>query len=133
MLSGGELAGLIVAVGWVVLVVFLAYVLVKLARLLTETTKLVADIGKHSGPLLDDVTETVAQANEQLGRLDTITKHLATITENAAALTSTVSTIVGGPLVKVAAFTYGVRKAISERRDAEILKAERRRRRGRRR
>jgi uncharacterized protein YoxC len=129
MLSGGELAGLIVAVGWVVLVVFLAYVLVKLARLLTETTKMVADIGEHTGPLLDDVTQTVAQANEQLGRLDTITKHLATVTENVAGLTSTVSAVVGGPLVKLAAFSYGVRKAVGERREAEVLRAERRKRR----
>lgn len=132
MLTGGELAGLIVAVGWVVLVIFLAYVLVKLARLLTETTKMVADIGEHTGPLLDDVTETVAQANEQLGRLDTITKQVAVVTENVAALTATVSAVVGGPLVKVAAFSYGVRRAISQRRDADAVKTERRKRKGRR-
>ncbi len=129
MLTGGELAGLIVAVGWVVLVIFLAYVLVKLARLLTETTKMVADIGEHTGPLLDDVTETVAQANEQLGRLDVITRQVATVTENVATLTSAVSAVVGGPLVKAAAFSYGLRRAISQRRDAEALKAERRKRR----
>jgi len=115
MLSGGQVAGLIVAVFWAILVSFLAYVLVKLARLLTETTKMVADLGDQAGPLLEDVAATVAQANEQLGRVDLITRHVGSVTQNAAAVTGTVTSVVGGPLVKAAAFTYGVRKVIGTR------------------
>jgi archaellum component FlaG (FlaF/FlaG flagellin family) len=115
MLTGGQLAGLIVAVFWAILVSFLAYVLVKLARVLTEAADLVADMGKQAGPLLDDMADTVAQAGEQLGRVDLITRNVGSVTQNAAAVTTTVTSIVGGPLVKAAAFSYGVRKAMGGR------------------
>jgi hypothetical protein len=115
MLTGEQVAGLIVAVFWAILVSFLAYVLVKLARLLTEATKMVADLGEQAGPLLDDMTSTVAQAGEQLDRVDLITKSVGSVTQNAAAVTTTVTSMVGGPLVKAAAFSYGVRKVIGAR------------------
>jgi uncharacterized protein YoxC len=110
-MTGGQVAGLIVAVFWAVLVCFLAFVLVRLARLLSEATRMVAEVGERAAPLLEDMADTVAQANEQLDRVDLITKSVGGVTQNAAA----VSSIVGGPLVKVAAFSYGVRKAIGGR------------------
>jgi hypothetical protein len=115
MLSGGQVAGLIVAVFWAILVSFLAFVLLRLARLLREATKMVADIGEQAGPLLDDMTDTVTRASEQLDRVDLITKSVGSVTQNAAAVTTTVTSVVGGPLVKAAAFSYGVRKAIGDR------------------
>lgn len=115
MLTGGQLAGLIVAVFWAILVCFLAVVLVKLARLLGETTKIVQDLGEHTGPLLDDMTATVAQANRQLVRVDAITADIQTTTHNVSVLTTVVRSAVGGPLVKVAAFSYGVRRALRAR------------------
>ena len=47
------------------------------------------------------------------------------MTTNAAALTSIVSSTLGSPLIKVAAFSYGVRKTVQDRRDAEILRERR--------
>ena len=41
----------------------------------------------------------------------------------ASALTSIVSSTVGSPLIKVAAFSYGVRKSVGKRRDAELVRA----------
>jgi uncharacterized protein YoxC len=113
MLSGGELAGLIVAMFWAILVCFLGLVLLKLARLLKETTKLVADIGDQAGPLLDDMARAVEQAGEQLGRTDVITKQMAGVSQNVSAVTTVMTSVVGGPLVKAAAFSYGVRRALS--------------------
>ncbi|WP_018657995.1 DUF948 domain-containing protein [Actinomadura flavalba] len=112
MLTGGQLAGLIVAVFWAVLVSFLAYTLLKLARLLREAGEVVAEIGEQAGPLLDDMNRTVRRANEQLGRTDVITKQAASVTQNVSAVTTVMTSVVGGPLVKAAAFSYGVRKAI---------------------
>ena len=48
------------------------------------------------------------------------------MTTNVAALTSVVSSTVGSPMIKAAAFTYGVRKTVSDRRDAEAVRAARR-------
>jgi hypothetical protein len=113
MLTGGQLAGLIVAVFWAILVSFLGLALLKLARLLQETTKLIADIGDQAGPLLDDMARAVEQAGEQLGRTDVITKQMAGVSQNVSAVTTVMTSVVGGPLVKAAAFSYGVRRALS--------------------
>lgn len=107
------------AVFWAVLVSFLAYTLLKLARLLREATKMVADIGEQAGPLMDDMARTVRRANEQLGRTDVITKQVGTVTQNVSAVTTVMSSVVGGPLVKAAAFSYGVRKALGNRSGEE--------------
>lgn len=112
MLTGGQLAGLIVAVFWAVLVAFIALTLLKLSRLLGEAGKVVREIGDQAAPLLDDMTRTVQRANEQLGRTDVITKQVAGVTQNVSAVTTVMTSVVGGPLVKAAAFSYGVRKAL---------------------
>ncbi|MFI6520783.1 DUF948 domain-containing protein [Spirillospora sp. NPDC050679] len=117
MLTGGQLAGLIVAVFWAVLVSFLAHALLKLARLLGEASAMVRDIGEQAGPLLEDMTRTVRRADEQLGRTDVITKQVGTVTQNVSAVTTVMTSVVGGPLVKAAAFSYGVRKALGNRDD----------------
>jgi hypothetical protein len=118
MLTGEQLAGLLVAVFWAILVCFLAYALLKLARLITEATKLVADLGEQAGPLLDDMTRTIEQASEQLGRTDVITKQMAGVSQNVSAVTTVMSSVVGGPLVRAAAFSYGVRRALNPNRPA---------------
>lgn len=115
MLSGGQVAGLIVAMFWAILVCFLAVVLLRLARLLGETTKMIAHIGDHAAPLLDDMTKTVEQAGEQLDRVDTITRNMAGVTQNVSAMSTVVTSVVGNPLIKAAAFSYGVRRALGTR------------------
>lgn len=61
------------------------------------------------------MTRTVQRANEQLGRTDVITKQVAGVTQNVSAVTTVMTSVVGGPLVKAAAFSYGVRKALGSR------------------
>jgi uncharacterized protein YoxC len=119
MLTGEQLAGLIVAVFWAILVSFLAYALLKLARLLNETTKLMADLGDQAGPLLDDLTNAVGKASEQLGRTEIITRQMAGVSQNVSAVSTVMSSVVGGPLVKAAAFSYGVRRALSQNRPSQ--------------
>lgn len=107
------------AVFWAILVAFLALTLLKLAKLLGEASKVVSDFGKQAGPLMDDMTRTVQRANEQLGRTDVITKQVAGVTQNVSAVTTVMTSVVGGPLVKAAAFSYGVRKALGNSRPEE--------------
>ncbi|WP_405494934.1 DUF948 domain-containing protein [Streptomyces sp. NBC_00096] len=113
-MSGGEVAGILVAVFWAILVSFLAVVLVRLAQVLKATTKLVADVTDQAVPLLADASTTVRSARTQLDRVDAITSDVQEVTSNASALSSTVASTFGGPLVKVAAFGYGVRKALGK-------------------
>ncbi|MFE2285777.1 DUF948 domain-containing protein [Streptomyces sp. NPDC059443] len=113
-MSGGEVAGILVAVFWAILVSFLAVVLARLAQVLKATTKLVADVTDQAVPLLADASTTVRSARTQLDRVDAIASDVQEVTSNASALSSTVASTFGGPLVKVAAFGYGVRKALGK-------------------
>ena len=122
MLSGGEVAGLIVAVFWAILVCFLAYVLVKVGQVLQETAKLVSGVTDQTVPLLGEVTTTVTTTNTQLVRVDAITSNVQSITTNASGLAAVFAATLGGPAVKTAAFTYGVRRALNERRRGQVAK-----------
>jgi hypothetical protein len=119
-LSAGEIAGLIAAVAFVLLVGFIAIPLVKLGRTLDETSRLVRGVADGTVPLLGEVTTTVTSANAQLARVDAITSNAQQVTTNVAALSGVFAATLGGPLVRVAAFSYGVRKALSTRRRGEV-------------
>lgn len=112
------MAGLLVAVFWAILVSFLAVVLVRLAQTLKAATKLVTGVTEQAVPLLGEASATVRSAQTQLDRVDAIATDVQEVTSNASALSSTVSTTFGGPLVKVAAFGYGVRRALGRKRHA---------------
>jgi uncharacterized protein YoxC len=121
-LSGGDVAGLIVAVFWGVLVCFLAYVLIKLGKVIGETAKLVSGVADQTVPLLGEVTTSVVQVNAELTRVDTIAANVEDISSNAKALTALFSATVGSPVIKVAAFSYGVRRAMGQKREDEVRK-----------
>ncbi|MEV7215892.1 DUF948 domain-containing protein [Kitasatospora cineracea] len=112
-MSVGELAGLLVAVFWAVLVTLLAVVLVRLSKVLREATALVSAVTEQAVPLLQDANSAVRSAHEQLERVDEITANVQDAAADAKALSSTVAATLGGPLVKLAAFSYGVRKAVA--------------------
>ncbi|MBS2963719.1 DUF948 domain-containing protein [Actinocrinis puniceicyclus] len=121
-MSAGAVVGLVFAIFFAVAVVFLCFVLLRLAGVLKETQKLVAGIADQTVPLLGEVTTTVVSANQQLVRVDTITENVANLSGNASALASTFSATVGGPMIKAAAFSYGVRSALASRRKAQVEK-----------
>ncbi len=122
-MSVGEVAGLIAAVAAVALVVFCAVPLLKLGRVLEELRLAVRDLGHNSVPILQELKGTVAATNEELSKLSLVTEdvarvsaHATVVTENAAQLTTLFTATLGGPLIKTAAFTYGVRQAITGKR-----------------
>ncbi|MGW0810114.1 DUF948 domain-containing protein [Nonomuraea sp. NPDC002799] len=116
MLTAGEVAGLIAATGWVVLVCVLSMVLVKLARLLTETSKAVSELNDRLTPLLDDMSVTVNETNRQLIAVEAIAKDVKQVSGHAAKLSAVTQTMFTGPLIKVSSLGYGVRRAIEARR-----------------
>ncbi len=108
----GDIAGLIAAGVFAVLVGLLAIPLVKLGGLFDEARAAIRDLSDGVAPLLEETTQTVAESNKQLARLDTITTDIAEVTGNVNALVTLVAATVGGPLIKLAGFTAGVRAAI---------------------
>lgn len=127
MLTGGELAALIAAVVWTVLVAFLCVTLVKLTRLLSETSKVVSEFGERARPLLDDVASTVERTGNSLDRVEEITANVATSTEDISTMTTLTRSVVTGPLVKLASFSYGVSRVLGQRRALALVRSRRRR------
>jgi uncharacterized protein YoxC len=114
-MSIGELAGLIAALAFVLLVGFLGYPLYKLGKVFDEARVSVHDLTGGTLPLLEEVTTTVTTANGQLVRVDGITRNAQEVSENVSALTRLFAATLGSPVVKVAAFSYGVRQVLSGR------------------
>lgn len=114
-MSVGDVAGLIAAIVFALLVGLLAYPIVKVGRLLEDLRHGVQGVSEQTVPLLSEITTTVSTTNAQLVRVDAITTNVQQITTNASALTSLFAATLGSPLVKVAAFSYGVRQAMSGR------------------
>ncbi|MBE7187516.1 DUF948 domain-containing protein [Jatrophihabitans endophyticus] len=128
-MSGAAIAALIAAIAFVLLVLLLAFPLLKLGRTLDEATLAVRKTHEGAAPILAEAQDTVTQLNAQLGQLEGIAKNVNSMTTNVAAMTAVVSSTLGSPMIKAAAFTYGVRKTVSDRRDADAVRAARRKRR----
>jgi len=132
-MSGGAVAALIAAGAFVLLVLLLAVPLLKLGRTLDEATIAVRKTHDGVGPLLVEAQQTMQSVNQQLVQLEGIAANVNSMTTNVAAMTNVVSSTLGSPMIKAAAFTYGVRKTVSDRRDADAVKTARRKRRSTRR
>ena len=132
-MDAGEIAGLIAAGAFLMLVLVLAVPILKLGRTVDAATRAINELNDRTGPLLGNVNETVANVNTALGqvqvsldgvnvqlaKVDTMTSHAQNVTASVANLATVVSAAAANPLVKVASFGYGLRKAASARRAAE--------------
>lgn len=129
-----EIAALIAAGAFVLLVVLLAIPLVKLGRTLDEATNAIRKAHENSDPLFNGANTTIDHVNTQLDRVDGITANAQSVSSNVSALSSLFTATLGSPLVKVAAFTYGVSKALrarSKRKEEPAGRHSRRRKGGR--
>ena len=111
--SVGDIAGVIAALAFAWLVIRLGSLIGKAGKILDEIRIGVRGVSEQTVPLLSQVTDTVTLTNEQIVRLDTITANVASMSTNVNALTSLFAATLGSPVVKLAAFTYGVRSAMN--------------------
>ena len=119
-MSVGEIAGLIAAIAFVLLVGAVAVPLLKLGKLIGS---LEAEVVRGKVvPMLGETQVTIAHVNTNLANAEALTDNAKDISQNARALTTAFSATLGGPLVKVAAFSYGVRRAASRRDKAAFEK-----------
>jgi uncharacterized protein YoxC len=120
-MSVGEIAGLIAAVAFVALVAILALPIIILGKTVDGLTSTVRDLRQEhvakTAVTVDETNALLASTNTQLQRVDAITANAQTVTTNAAAMSSLFAATLGGPMVRVAAFTYGVRRAMAGRRE----------------
>jgi uncharacterized protein YoxC len=132
-MDAGEIAGLIAAGAFLMLVVVLAFPILKLRKTVDAATRAINDLNERTGPLLGNVNHTIEGVNTalsqvqisldgvnvQLAKVDTMTSHAQNVTASVANLATVVSAAAANPLIKVASFGYGLRKAANARRHAE--------------
>lgn len=128
-----EVAALIAAIAFAMLVLILTLPILRLRHTVDAATRMINELNDRTAPLLGDVNTTVKNVNTtleqvqtsldgvnlQLAKVDTMTTHAQNVTANVANLAAVVSAAAANPLVKVAAFGYGVRRAAAARRHAE--------------
>ncbi|MGO9082393.1 MAG: DUF948 domain-containing protein [Streptosporangiaceae bacterium] len=125
-MNAGQLAAMIAAVSFAVLVCAAVFVLLRLSRLISAGTRFVAGYCDRSGELLDRAQAAIDRSSEQLARTDSITASMDEVTANMAELSEHVSAMAGlargisagfgTPLMRCAAAVYGVRRAVARRR-----------------
>ena len=118
-MTGGDIAGLIAAGVFAVLVGLLAVPLLKLGRVFDEASSAIKDASSDLRPLMEEATMTLSETNKQLARVDSITTNVDEATSNVSSLVSLFAATVGGPLIKIAGFSAGVRAAILSLRRAK--------------
>lgn len=132
-MDAGQIAALVAAGAFLMLVLVLAVPILRLRHTVDAATRAINDVNDRTAPLLGNVNTTVENVNTmltqvhtsldgvniQLAKVDTITGHVQNVSANVANLATVVSAAAANPLVKVAAFGYGVRKAAAARRHAE--------------
>ncbi len=121
-MTPGGIAGLIAALAFVLLVGFLAVPLWKLGKVLDQTRDTIKGLSDETMPLIGEATTTISHTNHQLEKVDTLTTKAGVIADNGvqvatniSALTTLFAATLGSPVIRVAAFTYGVRNAMTGR------------------
>ena len=122
MLNAVWVAVIVAAAFFVVGVCAAVYVMVKAARLMSQTTGAVASLRERQEALIERASATIDRASEQLVRTDAITASMDEVTANMAELTGRMTALAplarviaasaGSPAAKVAALAYGVNRAL---------------------
>jgi uncharacterized protein YoxC len=129
-LNGAEIAALIAAVFWALLVCVGVFVLARLGRLLSESSRLVVALRERGDVLLqraqaavDGAQAAVDRANQQLDRTESVTASMNELEAGMTELAGQVTALAGlgraigdGPVGRVGALAYGVRHAVNLRR-----------------
>lgn len=127
--SGWQIGWIIVASGITVALLTLSfYVLARLGRILDRASDVVvqarASLQRATDeallPIAGETVTTIGHVNSQLERVDAITEKIGEATGNVSALTAVFAATLGGPAVRVAAFSYGVRRAVAGRRHRDL-------------
>jgi hypothetical protein len=128
MLTAVWVAVIIAAAFWVIGVCAAVYLLIKLAQLVSQTSRAVDGLKARGDLAIDRANATIDRAGEQIARTDAITASMDEVTANMAELTGRVTALAplarviasgaGTPLARVSALVYGVHRATRLRRGA---------------
>ncbi|MDD6373299.1 MAG: DUF948 domain-containing protein [Bifidobacteriaceae bacterium] len=113
-MSLGDVAGLIAAIAFVILVGFLAYPLIRMGKMFDQIAQTVKETGDHAVPAIDEGVTTVQRVNKSLEDVNDVSDALSTTASNVSALTDLYGSVLGKPMVKVASTVWAVRQTVGD-------------------
>jgi uncharacterized protein YoxC len=111
--SAGDVALIVLAAFWALLVLGLCLVLVNTFNVLTSTKMLIDGIREETVPLLSEVRNSVAKTNRELDRVDGMLESAGSIVARVEKISRLVEQAASGPLVRIIALGAGLSKAAS--------------------
>ena len=112
-LGAGDIALIVLAAFWGLLVLFLCIVLLNTFRVLESTKMLIDGVREQTVPLLAEVKGSVERTNRELDRVDGMLVSAGEIVKRAEKLTGLMEEAASSPLIKIISFGAGLRKAAS--------------------
>ncbi len=111
--DGGDVALILLAAFWGLLVLFLCVVLLNTFRVLESTKLLIDGIREETVPLLTEVKGSVERTNRELDRVDGMLVSAGEIVQRVSRISALVEQAASGPIVKLISVGAGLRKAAS--------------------
>ena len=111
--TGGDVALIILASAWAVLVAGLIYVLMSTHAVLQSTKILIDTMREETVPLLREVKGSVERANRELDRVDGMLESASAVVGRVEKLSGLVEQAAASPLVKLIGLGAGIRQAAS--------------------
>ncbi len=111
--TGGDVALIILASAWAVLVAGLIYVLMGTQAVLQSTKVLIDTMREETVPLLREVKGSIERTNRELDRVDGMLESAGAVMGRVEKLSGLVEQAAASPLVKVISLGAGIRKAAS--------------------
>jgi uncharacterized protein YoxC len=112
-LGGGDIALIILAAFWGLLVLFLCIVLLNTFRVLESTKMLIDATREETVPLLREVRSSVEKTNREIDRVDEMLVKANSIVGRIERISGLVGEAVSSPLVKIIGLGAGLRKGAS--------------------
>jgi uncharacterized protein YoxC len=129
MVTAVQVAAVAAAAAWVIGVGVAVYVMLKAARLMSETSTTVAGLRKRGDLLIERANAAIDRAGEQIAKTEAVTASIEGVTATMSELDGHLTALAppaadrasatGGPLTWAAALAYGIRWALGTRRAAQ--------------
>ena len=112
-----NIASIIAAIAFAVLVLFLALPLWKLGKLFDQIRVSVREIASSTDLTVNELNATVKDAHAQLEHIDTVTTSSARVAQDISAISTLVSSSIARPLIRLAAFSQTTRDFVTKKHD----------------
>jgi uncharacterized protein YoxC len=108
----GDVAAMVCAISFAVLMLSLVLVVLKLARTLSITNRMLNDMRKEIIPMVGKLQVTMDHINDEMSYVDGVLKSTQRLAERADSATKAAQKLVTSPLVRVLSLGLGLQKAL---------------------